>query len=209
VQVVSRLPAPTDDAALIEACRRGERAALERVLLAESAYLSRLLARIVGSPADVEDLLQEVFIAAIEGFARFRGHASVRTWLARIAVKTAMDHFRTPHRRERATLRLVASEGERVEATLDAALDARRTLDRLQHHLSALSDKKRVAVVLHIVEGHSMNEVAALMDASVAATKTRVFLGRRTLLQRVKADRSLCDLLERGTVLAAHEGRMP
>jgi DNA-directed RNA polymerase specialized sigma24 family protein len=107
-----------------------------------------------------------------------------------------MDHLRRPRRRERATLRLVASEGERVDDALDDALDGRRILARLHVHLAALGEKNRVAVVLHVVEGHSMSEVAALMDASLAATKTRVFLGRRALLKRVRGDRTLAEILE-------------
>jgi RNA polymerase sigma-70 factor (ECF subfamily) len=185
------------DGPTIDACRRGERAALERVLLAESPALERLLGRMVGA-ADVEDLLQEVFVAAMESFPRFRGQASVSTWLARIAVKTAYDHLRRPFRRERATLRLAASDGETVEAH-EAALDERRLSERLEVHLRALSPKNRIALVLHVVEGKPVSEVAALMDATVAATKTRTFLGRRALLRRVKGDRVLSELFS-GTV---------
>lgn len=198
-QAASRGSAPLEhDEATLDACRRGERAALERVLLAESPNVERLLARMVGRPADVEDLLQEVFIAAMEGFARFRGQASVRTWLARIAVKVAYDHLRRPYRRERATLRLVASDGDAVDAGPEDALETQRVRERLDTHLATLSPKNRIAVVLHILEGRPLSEVAALMDASLAATKTRVFLGRRALLKRIKSDRVLCELIDHG-----------
>ncbi len=179
----------------LDACRRGERDALERVLLAEAPHVERLLVRMVGPGRDVQDLAQDVLVAAIEAFPKFRGQSSVRTWLARIAVQTAMDHFRKPLRRQQATLRLVASEGDRVEASPDEALEQRRVVERLHHHLSRLSPKTRAALLLHVVDGRAMAEVAALMDATVAATKTRVFLGRRSLLSWVRADRALCELL--------------
>lgn len=192
-------PAPGGhDSATIDACRRGERAALERVLLSESPAIERLLGRMVGA-SDVEDLLQEVFVAAMESFPNFRGQASVSTWLARIAVKTAYDHLRRPFRRERATLRLAASDGEAVDPRSDVELDERRLSERLDVHLRALSPKNRIALVLHVIEGKPVSEVAALMDATVAATKTRTFLGRRALLRRVKGDRVLSELFS-GTV---------
>jgi RNA polymerase sigma-70 factor, ECF subfamily len=197
VKLVRTAPA-AHDAPTIEACRRGERAALERVLLAESPAIERLLGRMVGA-SDVEDLLQEVFVAAMESFPNFRGQAAVSTWLARIAVKTAYDHLRRPFRRERATLRLAASDGEVVQPRSDAELDERRLSERLEIHLRALSPKNRIALVLHVIEGKPVSEVAALMDATVAATKTRTFLGRRALLRRVKGDRVLCELFS-GTV---------
>ncbi|NUP13007.1 MAG: sigma-70 family RNA polymerase sigma factor [Polyangiaceae bacterium] len=189
----------------IDSCRRGDRAALERVLRVEAPAVERLLARMIGNAADVEDLLQEVMVAAMVGFATFRGHASVRTWLARIAVKTAYDHLRRPLRRERATLRLVASDGDLVAPAPEHVVDDQRLVERLHRHLDALSPKNRIALVLHVVEGRPMAEVAALMDATVAATKTRVFLGRRALLRRVKGDRTLCELLSGSTTSSGKE----
>jgi RNA polymerase sigma-70 factor (ECF subfamily) len=184
-------PKPPD----LDACRRGDRAALERVLMAEAPAIERLLHRMVGSRREVEDLLQDVFVAAIDAFPRFRGQSSVRTWLSRIAVKTAVDSYRRPLRRERANLRLVASDGDRVESPPDEAMEQRRVVARLHHHLSRLAPKTRAALLLHVVDGRPMAEVAALMDATVAATKTRVFLGRRSLLRWVKTDRSLLELI--------------
>ena len=49
---------------LVEGCRRGDRAALEAVLTAHAPYLERLLGRVVGPRAEVEDLLQATFGAA-------------------------------------------------------------------------------------------------------------------------------------------------
>jgi RNA polymerase sigma-70 factor (ECF subfamily) len=184
------------DAATLEACRRGERAALERVLVPRAPEVERLLARMVG-PSDVEDLLHEVLVAAMQGFPGFRGQASVKTWLARIAVRVAYNHLRRPLRRGRAMLRLVASEGEQVAPGPDEAFDAHRVTERLHHHLGRLSPKNRIALVLFVVDGRPMAEVAALMGATLAATKTRVFMGRRALLRHVSGDRALCELLSR------------
>jgi RNA polymerase sigma-70 factor (ECF subfamily) len=200
---VSGPAAGEPDAPDLDACRRGDRAALERVLLAEAPSVERLLRRMVGPGREVEDLMQDVFVAAIQAFPRFRGQSSVRTWLARIAVTTATDHFRRPLRRQQATLRLVASEGDRVESPPDEALEQRQVVARLHHHLSRLSPKTRVALLLHIVDARPMAEVAALMDATVAATKTRVFLGRRSLLGWVKSDRALRELLGETTMRRA------
>ncbi len=53
----------------------------------------------MGPGADVQDLLQETFVAAIHAFPRFRGEASVRTWLHQIAVNVARHHLRSARRR--------------------------------------------------------------------------------------------------------------
>jgi RNA polymerase sigma-70 factor (ECF subfamily) len=189
-----------DDADLVEACRRGDRAALQEVFRAHTPYIERILIRIVGSGPDAEDLLQATFVAAIRSFPRFRGEAMVRTWLARIAIRTAHEALRRPDRRRRVRMapedaRWEAEEGARDDRRLEQQLDARRRIERLQHHLSAIGPKKRIAFVLHVFEGRSMEDVAALMGASRAATKSRVFFARRELLKRAGNDPALKDLV--------------
>jgi RNA polymerase sigma-70 factor (ECF subfamily) len=191
-------PAPAVDAPdLIEACRRGDREALAAVFTAHAPYLERLLARLAGPEGDVEDLLQTAFVAAIRAFPGFRGEAAVRTWLARIAVRTAQERNKKPERRRRVFVEVV---GERVvdevAADPERQTSGRQRAGRLQHHLQAIAPKKRVAFVLHVLEGHPIEEVAAMVGASRAATKSRVFWARRELMQRVRKDPGLSDLLE-------------
>jgi RNA polymerase sigma-70 factor (ECF subfamily) len=179
---------------LVDACRRGDRGALETVLRAHARDLERLLVRLVGPGPDHEDLLQLTMIAAVSAFPRFRGEASVRTWLARIAVNVVREHIRRPERTRRVALELVP-ETAADEPAADLTLDGRRRLERLYHHLGKLPAKQRIAFVLHVFDGRPLDEVAALMNAGLAATKSRVFLARRALVARARKDPALRDLL--------------
>jgi RNA polymerase sigma-70 factor (ECF subfamily) len=193
--------APVD----LDACRRGDRAALEALFRAEAPALERLLGRLVGRSADVEDLLQTTLVAAVEGLARFRGEASVSTWLARIAVYTAHAHLQRPDaRRARVPLELVGSEPSDGGPSPEATAEARRAVAALEHHLDAIGARKRIAFVLHVVDGRPIAEVAALMGASETATKSRVFFARRALLARVAKDPALREAL--GAMGLAGEG---
>jgi RNA polymerase sigma-70 factor (ECF subfamily) len=152
-----------------------------------------VLWRVAGRSLEVEDLLQSTLMAAIEAFPRFRGEAQVRTWLARIAVRTAQDRLRS------AAHRLRADDAD-VEVSADAdtggeqALDVRKKIERLELHLAALGAKKRIAFVLHVFEGMPLEEVAALTGAGLAATKSRVFWARRELMRRAARDPWLREL---------------
>jgi RNA polymerase sigma-70 factor, ECF subfamily len=186
---------------LVEACRRGDRQALHTVFTAHAPYLERLLQRVVGSRnSEIEDLLQSTFVAAIGAFPRFRGEAQVRTWLARIAIRTAQERLRRAEHRRRGELPSVEEvrDASGREAHREHDLDTQRKLDRLYEHLEAIGTKKRVAFVLHVFEGHPMDEVAALTGASVTATKSRVFWARRELLRRATRDPLLRDLIAKG-----------
>jgi len=184
-----------DTPELIDACRRGDRDALEQLLRAHARDVERLVVRLVGPGADAEDLVQLVMMAAVSAFPRFRGEASVRTWLARIAVNVVREHLRRPERRRRVSLELVTDEPVSDAAPADQQIDHRRRLERLYHHLNALPAKQRIAFVLHVFEGRPVDEIAALMSATVAATKSRVFLARRAILARARKDPRLADLL--------------
>lgn len=149
--------------------------------------------RLTGRRLDVEDLLQNTFVAAIRAFPQFRGEASVRSWLTRIGIAVFYDHLRRPERRV-VQLELVSSTpDEASEAGPERRAEARRGVERLALHLAAIAPKKRVAFLLHVVDGHPMEEVAALMNASRTATKSRVFWARRELLRRAKRDPLLRD----------------
>jgi RNA polymerase sigma-70 factor, ECF subfamily len=186
------------DAAALDACRRGDRRALDAVLRAHVPVLDRLLTRLAGPSGDVEDLLQTTLIEAVTAFPRFRGEASVQTWLCRIAVNVFRRHLRRPERRHRVALELVPGSNDPADPApgQDDVLERRRQLARLYHHLEAIGPRKRIAFVLHVIEGRPMSEVAALMRASEMATKSRVFWARRELLARVRKDPRLREFLD-------------
>lgn len=179
------LAVPAD---VIEACRRGDRSALDRVFRMHAEVLERLLARIVGPRADVEDLLQETFVAAMQAFPQFRGEASVRSWLHRIAINVAHKELRKPrHRREA----MLDDEAPAQAPSASDQLAETQLAARLYTHLDKLEARKRIAIVLHVIEGYSVAEIAALTGASQTATKSRLFWARRALLASMKRDPQL------------------
>ncbi|HUQ06563.1 MAG TPA: sigma-70 family RNA polymerase sigma factor [Kofleriaceae bacterium] len=172
----------------IAACRRGDRNALEAVFRAHAPHVARLLTRIVGPSIDVEDLVQETFAAAITAFPSFRGEAAVGTWLHRIAINIAHQHLRRPrHRRE------VALPEDDERAAPEVSPEHRERSARLYAHLDALDPAKRVALILYVIEGHTVDEIAVLVGASRTATRSRIFWGRRALLRALQRDPAFAD----------------
>jgi RNA polymerase sigma-70 factor, ECF subfamily len=186
------------DAQTIQGCRQGDKRALARVLESESRYLERVLFRILGDVPDVEDVLQTTFVAAIHGFPNYRGEASVRTWMTRIAVRTALAHLERPERTKRAPLVVMSSptSSEGVSEELDERIDDRARIARLQHHLRNIGPKKRTAFLLHVCDGRSIAEIATLMGATKTATKSRIFWARRELMRAARRDPILRELLD-------------
>src|SRR3954462_11983210 len=81
--------------ALVERCRRGELGAFEELYRAHAGRLFSLACRMLGNPADAEDLLQDIFLAAHRKLDSFRGEAALGTWLYRLATNQILDHVRS------------------------------------------------------------------------------------------------------------------
>jgi len=198
LEVIIEEPGATDEASMIEACRRGDRRAIERVLRANLPRITRLVHRLVRDHAEAEDLVQSTLAGAVASFPRFRGDAPVASWLARIATHQVHELWRrqarrpaTPHAPEH-----FAEVAHDDAIDLDAQVHARKQLARLDHHLAQLAPKKRLAFVLHVVEGRPVAEVAQLMDATETGTRSRVMWARRVLLKRLRVDPLMAELVE-------------
>jgi RNA polymerase sigma-70 factor (ECF subfamily) len=190
---------PTPDPALIQACREKDRTALETVFRAHLPMLERFVAHLVGSRADREDLVQDTLVTAIAAFPSFRGDASVGSWLNGIAVNVIRRHLRRPAQRRNLPLDLVSVPAEPVDqaAPPDGIAAGRRRLERIEAHLSALGPERRIAFILHVVEGRPIEEIAQIVGASRMAVKSRIFWARRTLMARARRDPELRELAPR------------
>lgn len=144
-----------------------------------------LLTRLLGPSPEREDVLQQVFLQVHLALPRFRGEASVTTFVRRIAVHVAVDHLRGRHRHliptDPATMDDLIDPG----ATPAARAGARRGLLALFTALADLDADKRVAFVLTAIEGLSMRDAAALVGASPDAVKQRALAARRQLEARL------------------------
>ena len=175
-----------DVAALIERARAGEPEAYQALFRLHVARVHRLVHRLAGPSSDLDDLVQTVFVEGFRSLPAFRGEALFSTWLGRIAVRVVSKHRRRP------ALRLVplddAGPVRRDTPGPELGVDARRRLAQLDALLAALSDKRRAAFVLHVLEGHPVEEVAAMLGASVSAVKVRIHDARREIERRARRD---------------------
>lgn len=182
------------DLALARRCVAGDRDAQLALFRREVDRVHRVLRRILGGGADVEDAAQDAFLALYRSLSGYRGEALLATWIDRITVRTAIAFLRrrTP---------VASGDADAAETLADPGP---RPDDRLADHelsqrlyaaLGRLDPRQRVAFVLHVIEDHSMAEVAALMGATRVATKTRVWRAQRALERRAARDPVLAALL--------------
>ncbi len=169
---------------LDEAVRRvlsGDTAAFQRIVEATSTRLVRLSARIMGSLADAEDVVQEAYVKAYRSLAhgQFDRRSRVETWLYRIVVNASIDAKRSRARAPTPTDTLadVAWDGA-------ASAEARIALSELSDLLSALPEDQSAALVLKSVEGFSSAEIGAIMGRAEGAVEQLLVRARAALKKR-------------------------
>ncbi len=191
LSIVER-PTPEDEAELVAACLDGNVTAQRALFRREFARVNATIYRILGPTREVDDLVQETFIAAFRGLARFRGEARLATWIDRIAVRVALDHVRT-RGPVPVPLELLAETSD--PSVPDAQAHARDGLRRLYTALAQLSPDARIAFALYAIDGRSVADVARLIGTTIVTAKLRIWRARRELMKRAAEDPVLKELV--------------
>ncbi len=139
----------------------------------------RIIFRLVGDPAEAEDLTQETFIKAGRGLPNLKDPEKRAPWLYRIASNTALDHVRKRSSKERTDDKAL---GEAVAASAETpvadSVEQSETVKCVRAYAEGLPPLYRVVLVLHELEGLPLNEVAKATNSSLSATKVRLHRAR-------------------------------
>jgi RNA polymerase sigma-70 factor, ECF subfamily len=185
---------PADDGELVAACIGGDKQAQRTLFRREYARVHATVYRILGSSRDVDDLVQETFIAVFRALPAFRGDARLATWIDRIAVRGVFHHLRTKKATSSVALDTLGDldGGGRV----DDQAHARDGLRRLYAALAKLTPEARTAYALYAIDGRTIKEVAEITGSTRITAKTRIWRARREVEKRAAADPVLAELLE-------------
>ena len=152
--------------------------------LAECGTLAFRVARsVVNSASDAEDVAQDAMLQAYKRFERLRDPSRFRAWLVRITFRLALDQARASRRREqRETVWAVAIPRPTAE-DLAASREFGRRLDQA---MESLPEKFRLVLALSAMDGHSLEEVAELLQLPVGTVKSRLHTARKRLAEKLR-----------------------
>jgi RNA polymerase sigma-70 factor, ECF subfamily len=167
---------------LVARLRAGDREAVEEAYVAHHVAIRGFARRLVGDESSAEDIVHETFVALPRAIRRFRGEASLRSFLIGVAVNHSRRFVRSAIRRRRATERLAEREDLRPR-TVDATeeLIRKQLADRLWAALDKLPIDQRVVFVLCEAEQRTSVEVAQIVNAPEGTVRTRLFHAKRKL----------------------------
>src|ERR1700731_1184120 len=186
-------PVAWTEAEAIRLAQAGNAPAFEFLYQLHGRRVYALCLRMVGNPADAEDLMQEGFLQLFRKISTFRGESAFSTWLHRMTVNVVLMRLRKKSLPTDSLAETLDPEGDSSGPKKDVgAPDLRLSgaVDRvnLERCVQKLPPGYRTVFVLHDVQGYEHNEIAEIMDCSVGNSKSQLHKARTRLRDLLQED---------------------
>ena len=174
---------------LLTRCRAGDRDAFAQVVAAHERAIFRCAYALLSHREDALDVQQETFVRAYQGLAKFRGEASLNTWLFKICVNLCRTHLKRSQARGGASFsdiepeRLAASE--QGDPYRMAALS--QEVEILRTALRSLPPAQRELIILREYEELTCEEIGVILGCATVTARVKLFRARKRLQERVEA----------------------
>jgi RNA polymerase sigma-70 factor (ECF subfamily) len=184
-----------DEERLIGLAAAGDTTAFRHIYDRHRQEVARLVYRMIGPRADLEDVIQEVFVQVYKSLRDFRGQSKFSTWLHRVTVNVVLMHRRAARSRPMFAEQPAGDGASRSdEISPDEDVERRERMRAFGRLLDRLADKKRIVFVLHELEGVSPGEIAKIVGAPVLTVRTRLFYARREIEAMLSQEPSLAGM---------------
>jgi RNA polymerase sigma-70 factor (ECF subfamily) len=189
---------PAQDAALIRAFHKGDKAAFDRLVLKHKDRLFNVCYRFLGDYEEANDSAQETFIKVYRALKKFRFESAFSTWLYRIAVNTCKNKLKSSaYRQKRMTVPLdnpaLANRSQLTREIQDESqspaieLEKKERMRIIQEAIDALPPEQKEVVTLRDIEGFSYEEVAEITGYNLGTVKSRLARARQDLRKKLRS----------------------
>jgi RNA polymerase sigma-70 factor (ECF subfamily) len=176
------------DRELVTRCQRNERGAFDELVARHQDRVFTAVTRFCGNAEDAADIVQRAFINAFRKIQEFKGDSAFSTWIYRIAFNQAIS-FRRENRRP--AVSIYSKDEERlVEPAVDSnpteKMEGEETQKKVQQALEQLEEGDRQIILLKDLQGHSYDEIAAIMQIPKGTVRSRLHRARLELKSKLK-----------------------
>ncbi len=164
---------------LVEACRRGTRKAQFELYRQYSKAMYNTCLRMLHNVQDAEDILQQSFVDVFSKLHTFKGQSTIGVWIKRIVINNCINFLK------KRRLKLVPLEdwqGNSAEEPEELIL-ARTDVADIKAAIQKLPDGYRIVFNLYLLEGYDHQEIADILEVSVATSKSQYSRAKKKLRQ--------------------------
>lgn len=168
---------------LVVRCQKMEQSAQAEFYRKYRQEVARTVYKVLGPDADLEDVVQDVFIEVFRSIEKFKGEAKITTWLYRVCVNVSLQKVRRLKRRPEG--HLSAKEELPCNETPLRALERKASARAVYQILDSIASKKRMVFVLHEIMGMTSKEISQIVGANVLTVRTRLHYARKEFYKKV------------------------
>lgn len=179
---------------LIQRAANGDGAAFSELMAQHESRMYAVTLRMCANREDAQDCLQDAMLRIYRAIGSFKGQSAFSTWIYRITMNTCLDELRRRKSRNASSLDNLLESGWSPTDENDVperhaiVSEQRRTIDMA---IAQLPEDMRAAVILRDIQGHSYDEIAAMLDANIGTVKSRISRGRERLRQILRENAEL------------------
>jgi RNA polymerase sigma-70 factor (ECF subfamily) len=170
-----------DDEYIVAQFNRGDESVFDTIVEQHSSDIAALANRLLGWSGDVEDVTQDIFLAAFLGLKKFRCDCSIKTWLFTITVNKCRSYRYKRMLWKRRTSEVAGKAIDTSVGTADKASIDNETFDRIRRAVQSLPAKYREAVVLRYLQELSAEQISLILGISKNALQVRLNRARARL----------------------------
>jgi RNA polymerase sigma-70 factor (ECF subfamily) len=185
-----------DDRALVAGLRRGDRAARTALVQRHAPLVERMVTGALGVDGETADVIQDVFVAVLEGIGKLKDPAALRGWIATLAVFTARGRIR--RRRRWRWISFLAPEDVPELPVFGPQGEAQEQVRATYAILATFPPDERIAFSLRFISELQLTEVAAACKVSLATIKRRLARAEQRFVAAARANPALEERLGRG-----------
>jgi len=185
-------PSMAEDAALVARLQRGDPHAVEYVVQHHAPELYRYIYYQVHDAMTAEDLVAEVLVRMVEKVDKYVfDNTPFQAWLFRIARNLVADHYRARKRRPQVSYETwLAADMHNEPGRVDPGIEVLADRQQLKAGLADLTDEQRQVILLHVVEGWEMPQVAKMLDRTLPSVKSAYYRGVQSLRRAIDRESS-------------------
>jgi RNA polymerase sigma-70 factor, ECF subfamily len=175
-----------------------DREAARRLLERIGPRVRHTVQMLVGWDSETEDYTHTCLLAILENLEKYRGKGPLEAWAGQLTYRVVMRQLKRRRRSER-TVTLVAEETGIASETPEKGASQRGRARMWMDVLGKLPEKRRETLVLRLLYGYSVMEVAEMTDTPVNTVRDRIRVGLKELRHNIAADPKAAELFGDGT----------
>jgi RNA polymerase sigma-70 factor (ECF subfamily) len=188
------------DEVLIQQCRSGDSAVMERLIIKYKDRLYNVILRICGNSYDAAELTQDVFVKIIENLHRFQARSSFYTWAFRIAVNLTLNFCRRQKNIEMTSLDAEpGGNSQQAKAALRTYLadstvrdpadiaQSKEQINLIIRAINSLDTDHRAIIILRDIEDMNYEQIAQTLEIELGTVKSRLARARANLKANLEA----------------------